>query len=108
MELDGNLVQALTMMNGKLVEKALETSPGTFLGEVVRRRADDKEKIRELCLAVLSRPPTTSELANMRKLVRQDVAQITAQRANRQIADAEGFQDLFWALLNSNEFSVVH
>lgn len=108
MKLDGNLVQALTLMNGKLVDKALENSSGTFLGEVVRKRADDKEKIRELCLAVLSRPPTTSELTNMRKLVRQDTTQISSRGANRQVAEAEGYQDLLWALLNSNEFSVVH
>ncbi|MBS0202924.1 MAG: DUF1549 domain-containing protein [Planctomycetes bacterium] len=108
MSLDGNLVQALTLMNGKLVDKALETSAGTVLGEVVRRRGDEKEKIRELCLAVLSRPPTASELATMRKLVRQDSQQIAAHGANRQLAEAEGYQDLLWALLNSNEFSVVH
>lgn len=108
MELDGNLVQALTLMNGQLVEKALETSPGTFLGDVVRSRTDDKEKIREMCLAVLSRPPTTSELTQMRKLVRQDSIQIAARGANRPRAETEGYQDLFWALLNSNEFSVVH
>ena len=108
MALDGNLVQALTLMNGKLVDKALETSAGTLLGEVVRRRGDDKDKIRELCLAVLSRPPTPSELAAMRKLVRQDSQQIAARGANRQLAEAEGYQDLLWALLNSNEFSVVH
>ncbi len=108
MELDGNLVQALTLMNGQLVEKALETSPGTFLGDVVRSRTDEKEKIREMCLAVLSRPPSTSELAQMRKLVRQDSIQIAARGANRPLAESEGYQDLFWALLNSNEFSVVH
>ncbi len=108
MELDGNLVQALTLMNGQLVEKALETSPGTFLGDVVRSRTDEKEKIREMCLAVLSRPPTTFELAQMRKLVRQDTMQIAARGAQRQLAESEGYQDLFWALLNSNEFSVVH
>lgn len=108
MELDGNLVQALTLMNGQLVEKALETSPGTFLGDVVRSRTDEKQKIREMCLAVLSRPPTTSELAQMRKLVRQDSIQIAARGASRPHAETEGYQDLFWALLNSNEFSVVH
>lgn len=108
MRLDGNLVQALTLMNGKLVDKALENSPGTFLGEVVRKRANDKEKIRELCLAVLSRPPTSTELTSMQKLVRQDATQISARGTYRQVAEAEGYQDLLWALLNSNEFSVVH
>jgi len=108
MELDGNLVQALTLMNGQLVEKALEASPGTFLGDVMRSRTDEKEKIREMCLAVLSRPPTASEMTQMRKLIRQDSVQIAARGTHRQLAESEGYQDLFWALLNSNEFSVVH
>lgn len=108
MELDGNLVQALTLMNGNLAEKALETTAGTYLGEIVRKRVDDKEKIRELCLAALSRYPTATELTNLRKLVRQDAAQLSARGTNRQVAEAEGYQDLFWALLNSNEFTSVH
>jgi hypothetical protein len=118
MGLDGNLVQALTLMNGKLVEKALAVSPGTYLGEVVRRRTDEKDKIRDLCLSVLSRPPTPSELASMRKLirqdggrqdgVRQDGGQFASRGANRQAADAERYQDLMWALLNSSEFTSVH
>lgn len=108
MELDGNLVQALTLMNGKLIEKALETSPGTYLGEIVRRRVDDKEKIRELCLAALSRAPTPSELAAMRKLVRRDGSHVGSRGTGRSNADSEGYQDLFWALLNSNEFTSIH
>jgi len=51
----------MTLMNGPLIEKALETSTGTLLGEVVRRRGTEREKIREICLAVLSRPPSASE-----------------------------------------------
>jgi hypothetical protein len=108
MEFDGNLVQAMTLMNGPLIEKALETSTGTLLGEVVRRRGTEKEKIRELCLAVLSRPPSASELSNMGKLVRQDANSIAAHGENRATAETEGYQDLFWALLNSNEFATVH
>ena len=106
MELDGNLVQALTLMNGKLIEKALETTPGTYLGEVIRSRSDEKEKIRELCLAALSRPPTPTEMAAMRKLVRREGTHVRGTaRAN---SETEGYQDLFWALLNSNEFTVIH
>lgn len=108
MRLDGNLVQALTLMNGKLVEKALSVSPGTYLGEVVRRRTDEKDKIRDLCLSVLSRPPTPAELASMRKLIRPDGGQIASRGTSRQVAEAERYQDLMWALLNSSEFTSVH
>jgi hypothetical protein len=44
----------------------------------------------------------------MRKLVRQDASQIAARGVNRQTAEIEGYQDLLWALLNSNEFTSVH
>ena len=108
MEFDGTMSQALTLMNGSLVEKALEISPGTLLDEVVRRKSDEKEKIRQLCLAVLSRLPSANELTAMRKLVRDDSPGRGPKNASRSIASAEGYQDLFWALLNSNEFALVH
>ncbi|MEK6259947.1 MAG: DUF1549 domain-containing protein [Planctomycetota bacterium] len=108
MEFDGTMSQALTLMNGSLVEKALEISPGTLLDEVVRRKADEKEKIRQLCLAALSRLPTPNELVAMRKLVRDDSPGRGPKNTGRSVASAEGYQDLFWALLNSNEFALVH
>lgn len=108
MSFDGTMSQALTLMNGSLVEKALEISPGTLLDEVVRRKTDEKEKIRQLCLAVLSRLPSPNELAAMRKLVRDDSSGRGPKNSGRSVASAEGYQDLFWALLNSNEFALVH
>ena len=108
MQFGGTMGQALSLMNGSLVEKALEISPGTFLDEVVRKKTDEKEKIRQLCLAVLSRQPSPSELAAMRKLVRDDSASRGSKNASKHAAGAEGYQDLFWALLNSNEFALVH
>ena len=108
MEFDGTMNQALTLMNGSLVEKALELSAGTLLDEVVRRKSDEKEKIRQLCLAVLSRLPSPNELTAMRKLVRDDSPGRSPKSAGRSVASAEGYQDLFWALLNSNEFALVH
>lgn len=108
MEFGGTMSLALTLMNGSLVEKALEISPGTFLDEVVRRKSDEKEKIRQLCLAALSRQPSPSELAAMRKLVRDDSPSRGPKNASKPASGTEGYQDLFWALLNSNEFALVH
>jgi hypothetical protein len=108
MEFGGTMGQALSLMNGALVEKALELSPGTFLEEVVKRKADEKEKIRQLCLAVLSRQPSPSELAAMRKLIRDDSSPRGSKNGSKSTTGAEGYQDLFWALLNSNEFALVH
>lgn len=108
MEFGGTVGLALSLMNGPLVEKALEISPGTFLDGVVRRKTDEKEKIRQLCLATLSRQPSANELAAMRKLVRDDSPARVSKNSGKQLTGAEGYQDLFWALLNSNEFALIH
>lgn len=85
------------MMNGDLMEKALEITPQTFLGSVVRSKSSEADKIRELCLYLPLRPPTAKELPAMQKLV----------RVNGRPSPA-GYQDLLWRLLNTNEFTLVH
>jgi hypothetical protein len=98
MPFDGTIGNALSLMNGPLIEKALDVSTGSFLGEVIRQKSSENEKIRVLCLAALSRPPAPSELASLRKQI---------QRSGHG-QNPEAYQDLFWALLNSNEFALVH
>jgi hypothetical protein len=105
--LSGTYAQALMLMNGELMEESLSLAPGTFLGDLVRDRSPDSEKIRRLCLAALSRPPTAKELPAMQKLIHASAA--NKSRTNgRAVPAAAGYQDLFWALLNSNEFALVH
>lgn len=101
---EGTVTQALTLMNGPMIQKALETTSGTYLGEVLRTPASEVEKIERLCLAALSRKPSARELAAMRKLVHGSAR----LPVNSQVSGVEGYQDLFWALLNSNEFAVVY
>ena len=103
MTFEGSVGNALSLMNGPLVDKALDTSVGSFLGEIVRQKSSESEKIRSLCLATLSRSPAPGELSAMRKLVRE------ASRSHGGGPTAsEAFQDLFWAVLNSNEFALIH
>lgn len=97
---DGTVAQALTMMNGDVVQTALAAAPGTLLGDVIRDRSTESEKIRRLCQATLSRTPTARELASMKRLIARGV-----RPDPRHI---EGYEDLFWALLNSNEFALLH
>ena len=103
MAFEGSIGNALSLMNGPLIEKALDTSSGSFLGEIVRQRSSETEKIRSLCLATLSRAPSATETASMKKLLRQAAASRHAHDHPDQ-----PYQDLFWALLNSNEFASVH
>jgi len=95
---NGTIPQALMLMNGELTETAVSAQPGSFLHDVLSSRENDAKKIHKLYVAALSRMPTRGEQAKARKLFREYGAsgRVTA------------FQDLFWALLNSNEFIFIH
>jgi Protein of unknown function (DUF1549)/Protein of unknown function (DUF1553) len=103
MVFEGSIGNALSLMNGPLISKALDTSAGSFLGEIVRQKSPDTEKIRLLCMATLSRAPSPSEFTSMKKMLRDALVPRDGRlRVN------EAYQDLFWALLNSNEFASIH
>lgn len=104
---DGTIPQALMMMNGDLVDLALEADRGTLLSKVARSKASDKEKIETIALAALSRLPGREESATVRRLIRDSVSR-SVRPADQQLAMRAGLQDLFWACLNSNEFILVH
>ena len=93
---NGTIPQALMMMNGQLIQRAVSIESGSYLSRLLRQPIGEGEKIRKLYLATLSRQPERRELSAALKLI----------RANR--SPIVGYQDLFWALLNSNEFIVNH
>ncbi|MEX0704281.1 MAG: DUF1549 and DUF1553 domain-containing protein [Planctomycetales bacterium] len=99
----GTVPQALMLMNGELTASAVTAERGTFLHEVLAEPSSEAEKIRKLCLAALSRHPTPQELTAIRRLLRPD-----PRAADRRVAATKGYEDLFWALLNSSEFAHVH
>jgi hypothetical protein len=97
----GTIPQALMMMNGELMRDALSGKPGSFLADCITaagRQSRDPEAymVGQIYLAALSRYPTAREM----------------QQAGRYLSsypDTLGvLQDLFWALLNSNEFILIH
>ena len=102
-QFEGTVPQALLLMNSELVEQAVLPKQGTYFSEVLNSPINETEKIRRLCLAALSRYPSSQELAAARKLL-----QTRRAAANNPRASVEGMQDIFWAYLNSNEFILVH
>jgi hypothetical protein len=97
----GTIPQALMMMNGELMQAALSGKAGSFLCDVVEQashqsRSPENSMIDSLYLAALSRHPTPKELTQSRQYLEAfpDSLQV--------------LQDLFWALLNSNEFILIH
>jgi Protein of unknown function (DUF1549)/Protein of unknown function (DUF1553) len=93
---NGTIPQALLMMNGQLIEKATSAEPGSFLHRVLDSDSSDSRKITRLYLAALSRHPHGREQGAAEHLLEMYPDRLP------------GYQDLFWALLNSNEFIINH
>jgi hypothetical protein len=93
---NGTIPQALLMMNGPLVQKATSAEKGSFLCSVLESDSDETRKIQQLYLAALSRHARGHEESAATELLESERDKVA------------GFQDLFWALLNSNEFIINH
>ena len=94
---NGTIPQVLMMMNGDLIRRATMSGQGTFLSEVASLSKPDREKVRTLYLAAVARPPSTDELVAAQKLWIAHGGDTT-----------KALEDLWWALLNSNEFILNH
>lgn len=93
---NGTIPQALMMMNGELVQKAINAEKGGKLYNVLSSKASDSEKVRYLFLSTLGRYPSSRESKASQQMVRMNRDKLAA------------YQDVYWALLNSNEFIFVH
>jgi hypothetical protein len=93
---DGTIPQALMMMNGELVQNALKPAQGSTLNSVLTSTGNPAEKAKQLYLATLSRVPSAKEIKTASQILK------------RAKSPLEAYQDLYWALLNSNEFILVH
>ncbi|MDP7275424.1 MAG: DUF1549 and DUF1553 domain-containing protein [Planctomycetaceae bacterium] len=129
---NGTIPQALVMMNGALINSALSTSKGSLLQRVVdspkgdirpvsrttspRSRRKRKtvvvsplqakknryraipRKIQTLFLVALQRQPTPEEMTALDRVFQEGGGR----------DPIAGLQDVFWAVLNSNEFITNH
>jgi hypothetical protein len=101
---NGTVVQALMMMNGKEINDAISRKEKGTVAMAVSQARVPQTVVTELYLAALNRPPTAKEMSminqqfNLRPQFQQkDLKEPSAR-----------FEDLFWALLNSNEFMLNH
>ncbi|WP_435015892.1 DUF1553 domain-containing protein [Tundrisphaera sp. TA3] len=94
----GTIPQALMMMNGELMEKAVGGKNGSFLRDLLDRAqlqakgSVEGYVVNALYMAALSRSPTRRELDTARAYLSNNYDTINVM------------EDMFWALLNSNEF----
>ena len=92
---NGTVVQALMLMNGRLTADATSLDTSRTLRAVVEAPfLRPEQKIETLYLAVLSRRPSPAEAKEM-------LAHVEKQK------DAKaGYRSVFWALINSAEFTI--
>lgn len=94
---NGTIPQALMMFNGDLIKRATGNDQGSFLATIAESELSPAQKINYLFEAGLARPARKSEvqIANALLVARKgDVA--------------AALQDMWWAILNSNEFIMNH
>jgi hypothetical protein len=95
-----SILQALALMNGKLVADATNVERSqTLAGVVDAPFLDTGGKVETLFLATLSRLPKQQEKERFVKYVEEGGPQKNPKKA---------LADVFWALLNSSEFILNH
>jgi hypothetical protein len=100
-----SILQALTLMNGKVIADATSlTRSETLAAVVVMPFASNADRVEALYLATLSRLPTARESERAVRFVEEAVRNRNDEA--RRAANDEALADVFWALLNTSEFKL--
>ena len=94
---NGTIPQTLMMMNGELMRNATKDEAGSFLHRVATTVPRPEAKIDLLYMSALARKPSRAEVMVANQL-------LLARGGN----NTQALQDVWWALLNSNEFILNH
>jgi len=92
-----SIPEALYLMNGSLTNDAVRLKRSPMLDGILDETRSDRERLRQIFCATLSRPPADREIERLAHLARGSVG-----------GSARGIEDLYWALLNSTEFLTNH
>ncbi len=94
-ESDGNLAQALQLINGPTVNEKVK-NPNNRLGALLASKKSETEILEELYWLALARKPDAEET----KTVQAHIAKTADKR--------KAWEDVLWALLNTREFLFRH
>ena len=96
---NGTVPQALMMINGEMVnDSASHEERGSFVNYVLEKWRQPAERIEHIYLNILSRLPTAKEKTYFQRYMERSLYR------NKDFA----YEDLYWVLLNSAEFSLNH
>lgn len=94
---NGSIPQALMLFNGDLTKKAISTSGGSFIDRLSKTGKSPRDRVNDLFVAGLARRPSKNEMTIASKLL-----------IARKGKEKDMLQDMWWAILNSNEFIMQH
>ena len=92
---ESNLGMAIQFFNGPLVYNKLRDENNRFR-RMLKEEKSDEEIIRELYLAAVCRQPTDKEMEASMNHIKSKEDRIVA------------FEDICWAIINTNEFLFQH
>ena len=96
---NGTIPQALMMINGSLVNNSGDHKlRGSFINDILKRWRTPADRVDQIYLTVLSRPPTIGEKSYFQRYLTSSLYR------NKNLV----YEDLYWALLNSAEFALNH
>lgn len=98
MDPSASVAQKLLMMNGEVVTWKTQLDPVNASGRIALAARDDAAAVEAAYLAVLTRRPTAEESRHFE-------GRLAGATGLKRV---EAMEDLFWALLNSMEFSWNH
>jgi hypothetical protein len=100
---NATVVQALMMMNSADINDLIapkDKGKGTVENVIAKRGRSMNAVVRDLYLAALNRPPTGKEM--------DKITRAMATAGVRDTNPYAPYHDIFWALINSNEFILNH
>jgi hypothetical protein len=104
---EASLAQALHLLNAKDIQAKIASDAGAAARLAADARGDD-EKLRELYLSAYARPPRADELALAKAHLEKPRKATDGQPLDAAKAKRQGYEDIFWAVLNTKEFLFNH
>ena len=94
---NGTIPQVLMMFNGDMIKSATSTAAGGLIDTIVGSPMSDTQKVETLFWKGLGRKPKNAELRLAKTLINSNGGNF-----------AEGLRDMWWVILNTNEFIFIH
>jgi hypothetical protein len=109
---NGTVIQALMLMNGAEINKFIMDKENGTVSKVLKydSRGNAAKAVNILYLTALNRPPSTAELNKILNFKMIALPRVPPPKTPQQAADfwTGYYQDLYWAIINSNEFFLNH